>query len=145
MHYSKILVPLDGSDPAVLAAKHATHIAAKFGAEVTFLYVCPVFNFINEFSIHATIDYIQIKEELTTQGNNILDFSLKEISLENIPSQRKLCWGYPAEEIIKEAKAGEYDLIVTGSRGLSMVKGYLMGSVSNRVTKHAPCPVLVVR
>jgi len=53
--------------------------------------------------------------------------------------------GQPADEICKKAKDGGYDLLVMGNRGLGEIKGYLMGSVSNRVIRHAVCPVLIVR
>ena len=53
--------------------------------------------------------------------------------------------GHPAEEICKKVEAGGFDLLVMGSRGLGQIKGYLMGSVSNRVCRHANCPVLIVR
>ncbi len=143
--FKKILVPLDGSPPATAAAKHGIQIAAKFDAEVIFFHVCPNLNFMNEFSIHAAIDYTQLKEEFTLQGEKILANALLKYADTDLTIHKKLVWGYPSEEIIREAKEGGYDLIVTGSRGLSAIKGYLMGSVSNRVTKHAPCPVLVVR
>jgi len=143
--YKKILVPLDGSDQAKMAAEQAVDIAEKFGAPVTFLHVCPNFNFMNEFSIHAAIDYTQLREEFSLQGEKILEDALVEFASRDVTITKKMVWGYPSEEIIQEATEGGYDLIVTGSRGLSAIKGYLMGSVSNRVTKHAPCPVLVVR
>lgn len=143
--YKKILVPLDGSVPAMTAATHAVDLAEKYGAQLTFLHVCPSFNFMNEFSIHAAIDYTQLKEEFTTQAEKILADALEKFSDTQVTINTKLVWGHPSEEIIQEANAGGYDLIVTGSRGLSAIKGYLMGSVSNRVTKHAHCPVLVVR
>ncbi len=143
--YKKILVPLDGSATAIMAAAQAIDIAEKYGAQVTFLHVCPNFSFMNEFSIHAAIDYTQLKEEFTVQGEKILADALAKFPDTQVIINKKLVWGYPSEEIIQEANDGGYDLIVTGSRGLSAIKGYLMGSVSNRVTKHAPCPVLVVR
>ncbi len=143
--YKKILVPLDGSAPAMKAAEQAIQIAARFEAKLTLFYVCPNFNFMNEFSIHAAIDYTQLREDFTLQGEKILEEALLKFSEPGLTVNKKLAWGYPSEEIIREAKEGGYNLIVTGSRGLSTVKGYLMGSVSNRVTKHAPCPVLVVR
>ncbi|MEM2981913.1 MAG: universal stress protein, partial [Candidatus Bathyarchaeia archaeon] len=47
--------------------------------------------------------------------------------------------------IVNIAKEEKTDLIIIGSRGLSGVKRFLLGSVSNRVSHHAPCPVLIVR
>jgi nucleotide-binding universal stress UspA family protein len=57
----------------------------------------------------------------------------------------KIAVGYAAEEIIKAAYRFRADLIVMGSRGLTGVKRTLLGSVSSRVARHAPCSVLVVR
>lgn len=57
----------------------------------------------------------------------------------------KIAVGYAAEEIIKAAYRFRADLIVMGSRGLTGVKRSLLGSVSSRVARHAPCSVLVVR
>jgi nucleotide-binding universal stress UspA family protein len=53
--------------------------------------------------------------------------------------------GDPANEIVEAAKVGGYELIVVGHRGLSPIKAFLLGSVSDRVVAHAPCSVLVVR
>jgi nucleotide-binding universal stress UspA family protein len=53
--------------------------------------------------------------------------------------------GEPREEIPRVAEESGADLIVVGARGLSAVKGWLLGSVSTAVVHHAPCPVLVVK
>lgn len=51
--------------------------------------------------------------------------------------------GNPAEEILEAAVAEATDLIVVGSRGLGAVARFFLGSVAERVARHAPCPVLV--
>ncbi len=53
--------------------------------------------------------------------------------------------GYPADEINKIAKDENYDMIVVGNLGKTGIERMLMGSVSENVVRHAPCPVLVVR
>jgi nucleotide-binding universal stress UspA family protein len=53
--------------------------------------------------------------------------------------------GNPAAEIISAAEARGVELIVVGLRGQHKVERFLMGSVSDRVVRHAPCDVLVVR
>ncbi len=53
--------------------------------------------------------------------------------------------GHVTDAIINEAQKRKADIIVMGSRGLSDIKGYLMGSVSRRVLVHAPCSVLTVK
>ncbi len=68
----------------------------------------------------------------------------KTINRRNVKVE-KIAVGYAAEEIIKAAHRFRADLIVMGSRGLTGVKRTLLGSVSSRVARHAPCSVLVVR
>jgi nucleotide-binding universal stress UspA family protein len=53
--------------------------------------------------------------------------------------------GDPAEQIIVRAKRENADLILLGSRGLSDIRGFLLGSVSHKVATYAPCSVLVVK
>ena len=53
--------------------------------------------------------------------------------------------GQPAEVIIHVANQEQADLIVVGSRGLTGIKRYLLGSVSSKVSEHAPCSVMIVR
>jgi len=52
--------------------------------------------------------------------------------------------GEPAKEILATAKEGDFSLIVMGSTGKGLVKGVLLGSVSNEVTRHADVPVLLI-
>ena len=53
--------------------------------------------------------------------------------------------GDPAEEILRAAERHRADLIVMGSKGLTGLERYLLGSVSRKVARHASCSVLVVR
>lgn len=61
------------------------------------------------------------------------------------PPKTKLARGNPAYEICSEAREGRHDLVVMANRGLGEIKGYLMGSVSNRVVRHAGSCVLIVK
>ena len=53
--------------------------------------------------------------------------------------------GNPAEEIVRAAETGQFDLVVLGAQGMNAIERFLLGSVSARVARYAPCPVLVVR
>ncbi|MFQ6064459.1 MAG: universal stress protein [Candidatus Bathyarchaeia archaeon] len=57
----------------------------------------------------------------------------------------KLVEGRPSERIVEVAKEGKFDVIVMGSRGLGGIKGFFLGSVSDRVADEAACPVLIVK
>jgi nucleotide-binding universal stress UspA family protein len=60
-----------------------------------------------------------------------------------IPSEMKMEAGDPAEQIVAEATAGSYDVVVVGSRGHGTLGRLFLGSVSTEVVAEAPCPVLV--
>lgn len=60
-----------------------------------------------------------------------------------IRSTMKVGYGDPAEEILKEAREGGYDLVVLGRRELGPIGRLALGSVSGKVAKKAPCPVVV--
>lgn len=85
------------------------------------------------------VDQIRELREATAQG---LVASGREMGAE----VTFLVWeGSPGEAIVEAALAEEADLIVVGSRGRGAVGRVLIGSVSDHVVRHAPCPVMVVR
>jgi nucleotide-binding universal stress UspA family protein len=141
--YKKILVPLDGSLRSEIAAEHAVELAKCLGAEVVFFHVVStVLPYVSDGLMGA---YQQIHDELHASGEEIIKKASEKYGKYGVRTGGKMIWGDPAAEICREAEEGKYDLIVLGSRGLGEIKGYLIGSVSNRVVKHAGCPVVVVR
>ncbi|SFR10124.1 universal stress protein [Desulfoscipio geothermicus] len=144
--YNKILVPLDGSHRSLAATEHAIQIAAKVNANITLLHVAPNLTpLVGPYGDRLGVAQKTIVKEFETMGENILNEAMEDLKDRGVTINKKLTWGNPAQEICLEAREGNYDLIVIGSRGLSEIKGYLMGSVSNRVTRHAHCPVLIIR
>ena len=64
---------------------------------------------------------------------------------EGIKAKRKVVGGIPTSAILEYAEENKADMIIVGSRGLSMVKGALLGSVSQHLVEYASCPVMVVK
>lgn len=146
MAYKKILVPVDGSHRAQTAAQHAAELAGKMDATLVLFHVIPIMPVYTGRYGQVNDAYSLINDQLEESGKEILERTEKEIAPYQINKvETKIVRGIPAQEICQEAADGGYDLLVMGSRGLSDIKGYLMGSVSNRVSRHAPCPVLIVR
>ncbi|TEB05856.1 putative universal stress protein [Pelotomaculum schinkii] len=135
--YKKILIPVDGSEKASLAARQAAELASILGSEVTLFHVVPILPVDRFRSI--------VIEESRLQGKELLEQARKELDQFNITIDTDMVPGHPADAICLKARVDKYDLIIMGSRGLSGVKGYLMGSVSSAVTRYAPCSVLIVR
>lgn len=135
----KMLVAVDGSEYSLAAVKAAAKLAAERGIkEVTLLNVIPIVAMgTGPMPLAAPPDDIEAWE-VFAQPKEIL----KRAGVAPLVLLRE---GDPAYEIVRTAEEGRFDLIVMGHRGLSPIKAFLLGSVSNRVVTHAPCSVLVVR
>ena len=96
-----------------------------------------------------TVLYISngIYEELKDSHKKMLEEALGEIKKKNpnLKTSAKLAKGNAADRIIEMAKEENVDLIVVGSRGMSGVKRFFLGSVSHNVAHHCECPVLIVK
>lgn len=135
----KLLVPVDGSKNSEEAVKYACGIAEKFGSEMTLLCVVPPPIILGVEA--GIIDYRPLEES----GRKVLENTKKIVDSFGRASSTRLETGQVADTIVNVAKDEKSDLIVIGSRGLTGAKRFLLGSVSNSVSHHAPCPVLIVR
>jgi len=135
----RMLIAVDGSKYGLEAVKAAAKLAAERGIEkVTLINVIPVaYSTLGPTPVAAPPEDIEAWE--------VFDEPRELLARAGVKAELLLRTGDPADEIIQAAKEGGFDLIVVGHRGLSTVKAFLMGSVSNRVVAHAPCSVLVVR
>jgi nucleotide-binding universal stress UspA family protein len=80
------------------------------------------------------------------KGEAILVLAAQFLKAETPKVKTKVRVGYPAEEIIREAEEGTYDLVVVGERQRQdLVTRFLLGSTAHRVVEHAPCPVIVAK
>lgn len=84
-------------------------------------------------------------EKLKQQGIESLQSLIKEATSAGVEAEYIQDFGNPGQTICGSAHIWSADLIVVGSRGLTGVKEMFLGSVSNYVTHHAPCSVLLLR
>jgi len=131
----KILVAVDGSKHAEKAVEYAVHLAKNYGASLALVHV--------EEDKLVRIGGPQVVDCVGTIGECILKDAATKI--QGITFDPMLEYGSPADVIIKVAKKANVDLIVVGSRGLSSVRRYLLGSVSDDVSMHARNSVLIVK
>ena len=138
--FEKILVPLDGSEQSIWALGKAVQIAKKIGGEITLIHVYSVSRLaITPMQVYK---YVQAMRKY---GQSVLEDGKRKAAVEGVQAQTLLVDGHTVKEILKTASEGNFNLIVIGARGMSNITELLMGSVSDGVVKHAPCPVLVVR
>ncbi len=85
------------------------------------------------------------KEAEEKEARDFLDKAVEVIRAGGMKAQAVVLQGEPATELIRYASEKNIDLIVAGSRGLSRVKGWLMGSVSRKLVHYAKSSVLIVK
>ena len=127
----KILVATDGSDHAKKAIEIASDLALKYGATICLLHVVSLPVIFHEGIFPAMEGMLKLLEE---DGKKIIEEAereTKKCGLKDV--QSTMVQGEPASRIIEFAKAEGVDMIVIGSRGLTGMKGFLLGSVSHKV------------
>jgi nucleotide-binding universal stress UspA family protein len=139
--FEKILLAVDGSEHSLHAARTAANLARAISSTeirivVVFDSVPPYLGEPNlQHAINARMETARVVMEKAIEA--VGDLS-SEIHTEFIE-------GSPAEAIIEVATTRKSDVIVMGSRGHGTLVGLLLGSTSQKVVAHAPCPVLIVR
>ena len=134
-----ILIPVDGSDGSDKAVAKAVELAKIYEAKLNFLYVANI----NQLAINAALSHA-ILDAVKKAGKTILTRAENMVPSE-VEHKIFLETGSPAAVILEFEEKLNADLIVMGSRGLGLVKGVLLGSVSQYITERAKCPVLVVK
>ncbi len=137
----KIVLPTDFSDASRQAIPPAVALARQFGASLTLVYVVPT-TLPTEFShLGLTIE----AHRLTADSERTLaEFRARELP-HDLPVQTIVRDGGAAVQIGEVARATEADLIVVSTHGYTGLKHVWLGSTAERVVRHAPCPVLVIR
>src|SRR5215211_96492 len=145
---TKVLLATDGSEEANLAASTAIEISNSTDSELHLVYVEPV-PYAYEFAAWEGLDPdlpASINEGARGDARNKLDEQVQKIREDGGKiAEAHARVGHPDTEIVGLAGKLGAGLIAMGSRGLGPLKRALMGSVSDSVVHHAPCPVLVVR
>jgi nucleotide-binding universal stress UspA family protein len=139
--FGRIIAPTDGSDGASKAVQKALFLAKQTGQPIVALYVIDT----PRLTDVVPTDNLSVawEEILMKEGEKILDQIKKKGSEMGVTVEKKLVEGIPEDVIMKEAKKN--DLIIMGCKGKSAMDRILMGSVCEKVTRHASSPVMVVR
>jgi nucleotide-binding universal stress UspA family protein len=141
----KILVATDGSKPAMHAVKYAARLLRSLSSTS---------NSITLISVH---DDVGLRHAKSFVGKDAVADYLRELSEKELKPARKLLdsagikhdmevrTGHVAQEIVRCAKAGKFDLIALGAKGRGAIADLLLGSVAQRVLTMAHMPVVLVK
>jgi nucleotide-binding universal stress UspA family protein len=144
--FARIVVGTDGSETAKQAVREATELAKQTGASLDLVSAFePVpSSRLREERLEAPTDL-----EHAVNPHEDVDAILREASGEVEGAGLKVRTfarqGEPADAILDVAEEENADLIVVGNKGMTGAKRFLLGSVPNKVSHHAPCSVLIIR
>jgi nucleotide-binding universal stress UspA family protein len=139
--FEKILLAVDGSDHALHAARTAAALARFVNASE--FHIIVAYDFVPAYLGEINIEYA-INARMS-EAKGILQVAVGEVGALPCEVQTELIEGSAAQAIIEAAETHKCDIIVMGSRGLGTLAGLVLGSTSQKVVAHAPCPVLIVR
>ena len=144
--FTRIVVGTDGSETAAEAVRQAVDLAKLAGASLSIV------------SAYAPIPERKVKDQQRDAPadvqyelgpredvNLVLDAAAADARKEGIEVQTHPVEGDPAEAILNVAEETKADLIVVGNRGMTGARRFILGSVPNNISHHAPCSVIIVR
>jgi nucleotide-binding universal stress UspA family protein len=140
----KVLVPVDFSPHARQAIVYAKELAADFRARLQLLHIVqreimPAF-----YPIEDRLP-IDLAPKLEDRAKEELKNLLAQTEGPDVPADVYVLQGHPGHEIVQFAQDNDSDLIVIATHGMTGIEHLLIGSVSEKVARHAPCPVWTVR
>ncbi len=144
--FTRIVVGTDGSDTAAEAVRQAVDLAKLAGASLSIVsaYAPVTKRRVEEEREEAPRD-VQYEIGPREDVNLVLDAAAAVARKEGIEVQTHPVEGDPAEGILNVAEETNADLIVVGNKGMTGARRFLLGSVPNNVSHHAPCSVIIVR
>jgi nucleotide-binding universal stress UspA family protein len=144
---TKILVPIDGSECSLHAAKYATRIAKDENAQLYCIHVITSvpYGIATSTATPVIEEYLKVYEEKVQSWFDKVRDMAKTECIPDLKTEIFTDVNSVIESIIDYATSKNIDLIVIGTRGRTGLKRFLMGSVANGVVQHAHCSVLLVR
>ena len=144
--FRSIVVGTDGSQTASEAVRQAVELAKEIGAKIQLVsaYEPVPASRLREEKREAPEDLqwmVNPREEVDNTLAEAAD-TVKEAGVDVETFARQ---GDPADAILDVAEETDADLIVVGNKGMTGAKRFLLGSVPNKVSHHAPCSVLIIR
>ncbi len=143
--YKRILVPVDGSELSNDAFEQAVSLAKLINGTVTVLHVIehiyPGLSDMDGLEMISTSGLI--KTETREQVQTFLEKYSTQGEEKGVQTSTLIREGSVAHEIVNISKT--FDLVIIGTHGRRMIASLLMGSVAEKVSRHAHCPVMLVR
>jgi len=142
--FQSIVVGTDGSPTAEEAVRQATELARLSGAKV---HLVSAYRPLESYATVPGALPPNVRELIDPAGiaRTVLDDAAAKVRAEGVECETYGCAGDAAHALIEIAEAHDADLIVVGNKGMHSKTRFLLGSVPNKVSHHAPCAVMIAR
>ena len=144
--FTSIVVGTDGSDTAKEAVRQATDLATRVGARI---HLVSAFEPVREGRLREESQDVPADAQWMVNPredvNATLEDAKREVGEQGVDVEVHSREGDPADAILDVAEEQGADLIVVGNKGMTGAKRFLLGSVPNKVSHHAPCSVMIIR
>jgi len=143
-----ILVTVDGSEHSGKALTLAVDIAEKYDANVSVLFISS-YKIDEELRDFTTHEYSLKDDSAVTavseqMGKNTITQMINKLKT-NVVIRTVVLFGNPADRIVEYSMNNNFDMVVMGNRGLSDIKGMMMGSVSRKVSRQVKCTFVSIK
>lgn len=140
-----VLVPIDFSPHASEALRLARDVGALYEAELSLLFVAetrvvPIFQ---DTGLPA-LTTLQMDPEITDRAEEALRQLYEDVEAPSLPASFHVRHGHPAHEVLDFARSEDVDLVVMATHGQTRERRFLLGGVTERVVRKAPCPTLTL-
>lgn len=143
--FKRIVVGTDGSDTASQAVERATELAKLTGAELN---IVSAFEPVSKSRIDAeqrdAPADVQYEISPTEDVNLTLEAAAAPGRKEGVDVHTHPVQGDPSDAILTTIEKVDADLVVVGNKGMTGKKRYILGSVPNNISHHAPCSVMII-
>lgn len=143
MEIQTILVPIDFSDVSKRAVNYAMILARKWGSKIIFVHGYSIGYVAYEGPAGTTMTY-SLKPEQVTGEQRLQDFLNTFPHLQVLPYSNIIGLGLAVDVICRTAYENNVDLIVMGTKGASELEAFFIGTNSEKVSRKASCPILVI-
>ena len=140
--FSKILVPVDGSDISYRALDSALFLSERLASKITAIHVIEK---VPTVYIQSQKVLDELLETHKNESQKILDECSSIATKKGIAINTTLLEGNPASTILEFSQMEKYEVIIIGSRGMGHFKELILGSVSSKILHHSLCSVLLIR
>ena len=143
--FKKILCPIDFSEPSYEALKMANELALHFSSELVVLHVVAPVPLVPAATVPVTFNVLEYQQELEISAKKMLEDVVKQKVPKEIWVRTSVVLGEPADRIVKIADEEKVDLIVIATHGQTGWRRLVVGSVTEKVVRLTPQPVLTIR